>query len=630
RVPGALPDGRIPPDATNPFLLVQAPIVDVPGSGSLPGDRFIAIVDGDESAASATEYVAMKDDYVELRIPTTRIDELADGFHALSYRVYPDGFGRQALSGATLIDLDRTPAGGRLLPGIRFSESVIFEGLSLATLLSLPNAELVGIIPDYADVHPADVIHVYMHHRESALDFPAAVLSASTDGSPITVRFDRLLLEQIDGTGRVDFYYYVVDPVGLKSPNSAVTPLNLAVKGGPERLPPPGIKGGDDGLVSDADIRPSLVVEIPALTPQAKAGDTIQLYLGTKAFGEVEIEPEDIGSGPLKTLSIDYATMWKLAARETTAPFEITARYLHRRAGVNSWSDSATYSCDFTLPGGADPVPATPEHEALDKPVLRGVDADEDNVITFADSTKPATVRIGNDTNASSRVIPAFERGDTIYVKMGDTVVGAPHTFDGEAYPIYVNISAKELNEHAGFSALSYDVVRELSTSPHTAVAQSPAQLIRIDSAQALPGAGLQLAPSIFLQARAWEGLGKAYGLEGRDFVDGFTPLRLFGYANMNAGDKVVITFTAFDRYDDGNRVPEADFRIDRIIVPGDLVAKADPDPVTGDLIYVDMKFPIDPAKTLVHGHFEYSHTINNAAGPGFSASKNVTIKVRF
>ncbi|MGN6482593.1 hypothetical protein [Luteibacter sp.] len=115
RVPHALPDGRIPPEATNPFLLVQAPIVDVPGSGSLPGDRFIAIVDGDEISESATEYVDMKDDYVELHIPKKRVDELADGFHALSYRVYPEGFGRQVLSGATLIDLDRTPALGRLL-----------------------------------------------------------------------------------------------------------------------------------------------------------------------------------------------------------------------------------------------------------------------------------------------------------------------------------------------------------------------------------------------------------------------------------------------------------------------------------------------------------------------------------
>jgi len=629
RVPAALPDGRIPLDAMDPHLIVHAPIIDLPDEISMPGDVFSTVLDDVEITATRTAYSRMEDDYVEMKVAKEHLDALESGLHALSYRVIAKPFGGTFISGKSLINLDRDPAGGRLLPGILFDEKVVFDGLSLATLLSLPDATLIGTIPDYAEVHPRDMIHVFVRSRASGHEVSAGVVPAMTSGGPIHVKFDRATLESVDSSGVVDFYYYVVDVIGLKSPPSALTALRVEVKENPAVIPAPIVVGAADGLVTDADARPALVVQIPNLGVHAHADDSIELFIGARSFEPVRLDFDDVTDDPIKTLSIDYASICKIADDAKTTPLENTVRYFHRRNGVISRSAVATHLFDLTLPGGRDPVPTTPENEALDRPSIRGESSTEDNVITFEDSFFPATVRIGAVGDVFSRALPALEAGDEIVARLDGDAVGEKTIYDGKTYPIFVSISAEELNAHAGFPVLTYDVVRALSTQPHIVVAQSPNQLIRIDSAEALPGAGRDLAPAIFPRAREADHDGASYALIGRHFEGGFATLRLYRYANMKAGDRVLVTFTGYDLYDGGDRVPESDTTLEHVVMAEDLVAKSDPDPVTGDTIYVDMKFPIEPARRLLHGHFEYSHVITNEAGPGKSTPKSVLVRVR-
>jgi hypothetical protein len=628
-VPAALPDGRIPLAASDPYLIIHAPIVDIPGRVSDPGDMFLASIDGVELPETATPYANEKESFVELRIPKARIDALEEGPHALTYRAYPVPAGDIVRSGRTLIDIDRTPVGGRYLPRIAFDEDVVFDGLSIATLLSMPEGVLVGTIPDYADIYPSDTIHAFIKRRDGGAEVPAGTFSAATDGSPMVVRYDRQTLERIDGAGRVDFYYHVVDVVGLTSEKSSATPLNLSIKDGPLRLDPPTIAMAIEGFVGDAAIRPELRIDVPRLEPQARVGDTIQVIMGDKALPAVEIESDDLGHAQLKVFSISYASVRKMFAAHDGMPFQQDIHYIHRRRGVASYSEHNTYTFETTLPGGSDPLPETEANEALATPILRGASGEEDNVIDFSDSSSPATVHIAAPV-AGLRTSSAIKPGDTFVVFLGSSEVGEPYSFREGDFPLALAVPAADLNNHAGPTTLSYTVTRKLTTLPHVAVARSPTQPVRIDSADALPGAGEPLPAPIFTLARAREEESGSYALTISEFPDGYTPLRILGYANMKKDDVITVRYEGFDKYDGGNPVEGTSGSIEHKVRLVDVLPKEDPDSVTGDFVYIDLRFPLEPARNLSHGHFECSHTVRNAAGTVESSKTNPLVKIRF
>lgn len=628
-VPAALADGRIPVSALEPHLVVHAPLVDVPGYISEPGDVFEASLNGLDLAETQVTFAGGDEKVVELRIPKARLDALDDGAHSLSYSVTIKPWGHIVRSGRTRIALDRKPAGGRYMPRIVFDETLELDGLSLSTLLALPDATLSGTIPDYAEIDPLDTIHVFYKLRGSDIELSAGTVAASTDGRPMVVRLDRDALEKIDGPGRVDFYYYVEDAVGVESPASTPAALNLSIKGSPLVLPPPVILGSDDELVTDRDARPLLAVHIPQTTPHALPGDTVQLFIGTKAFPAVEIEAADLDDGPMKAIYLDYGIVRAIAEESDTVPFEKRLRYIHRRKDVASYSDEKAYAFDLTLPGGWDPMPETIENEALSAPILRGATGAVDNVISLPDSSLPAKVYIDAPLGGL-RGMGGIERGDVIVVTLAGDAVSAPVIYDGEAYPLTIEIPATALEAHSGFTFLGYEINRKLTTTPHYAVALSPTQPVRIDSAGGLPGAGAPLAKAIFTKAREREEATDIYGLFVTDFSGGITPLRIFGYANMRAGDTVKVVYEGFDQYEGGNPVDGAKGELSHRVSASDVVPKAVQDPVTGDYVYIDIDFPIDIAKQVAHGHIAYHHQIVNDVGEASSPTGDVLIRVRF
>jgi hypothetical protein len=628
-IPAALADGRIPVSALDPHLLVRAPTIDIPGLITAPGDLFEADLNGKALTDTTTPYGESGEKFVDLKIAKSHFDELEDGVHAISYRVSIRPFGDTVISGKTRLVLDRKPPGGRYLPRIVFDEALELEGVSLATLLSLPDGKLTGILPDYADIDPLDMIHAFVRLRGSATEVPAGVVSASTDGQPMSISFGRDVLEKLESPGRVDFYYYIIDALGVRSDPSTPTALRLSILNSPEILPAPILTGAEDGLITDTDARPELVVQIPPMTPAARAGDTVQLFLGPKSFQPVEIEADDVGDSEPTMLSIDYSSMRELAEMELSAPFELEAHYIHRRDGIASRSERETYAFDLTLPGGWDPQPQTPENEALAIPVLRGRTGSIDNVIDFNDSLFPATVHIAAPSSArNARHDLAVD--DVIVVQIGNVPVGAPFTVVSDTDPISVEIPVIDLQANAGTGLLSYTVARSLSTKPHTSMAISPLQVVRIDSIDALPGGGNPLASAIFLMAREREKEHGTYGLFSTDFVDGVTPLRVYGYTNMNEGDQITITYEGFDRIDGGDPVHAADGELAYRVAKGDLNPKPTPDPETGDLVYVDIDFPDGPAKTVAYGRLAYVISVSNAAGSGASPNTSVAISTRF
>jgi hypothetical protein len=627
-VPHALEDGLIPVEFLDPSLTIHAPLVTAEGYLTIAGDIFVAVLDGTPITDSTVTYKKGDKPYVELHIAKTHIDTIADGAHEISYRVEPLGFGQSIEMGTTKIYLDRTPAGGRRLGRMKFDRELEIDGISLSTLLALPSAVLSGEIPDYDGIDPRDTIRLFMKHLADGVEVEAGTADVVTDGTPINALFDRATLETIPTAGSVDFYYRIVNAAGLTSDASAITTLNLSITGSPEVLGEPVVLGMDDGLLTDADVRPRLVVHIPPLTPQAFAGDTVQLNIGGIRFAPIDITMDDLVDAPLKAIEIDYATLQDLARTSGSNTFSASVSYIHRRAGVVSHSAVSNNRFDLTLPGGWDPKPETEANEALAAPILRGATGSTDNVINFSDSTMPATVIISNP--ASGTGAEGFAKGDTISVALDDQLVGDSYVHNEDAYPISIAIPSSDLNAHAGTPDLSYTVKRKLSTTPHVVTAKSPAQRVRIDSSAALPGGGKPLKTAVFLSARERESEFGSYLLIAGAFVEGFTTLRLFQYVNMSIGDQIAVTYTGFDMFDGGTEVPGANGLLRHEVSAADLAPKVDPDPITGDAVYVDLLFPIEAARRLEHGHFEFSHRITNSAGEAASEAGDVLVSVRF
>lgn len=231
-IPAAHIDGLVPIAALSPYLVVHAPLDESVGAFVRPGDLFEALIDGIPIKGTGVCYPHPADEkaFVEFRIPKPYIDLLADGLHGLSYRITIMPTQETVDSASVPLMLDRVPAGGRCLPRIMFDEAIERGGLSLDTLMALPHATLVGVLPDYVGVDRRDTIHLFMKLRQDGVEVLAGSISPATHGCAMKVSFDRATLDRIEGMGPVDFYYQVLDASGLRSAKSPVTRVDLALK----------------------------------------------------------------------------------------------------------------------------------------------------------------------------------------------------------------------------------------------------------------------------------------------------------------------------------------------------------------------------------------------------------------
>jgi hypothetical protein len=360
-VPAAYSDGLIPVAALTPSLLIHAPIIDVQGYLTIAGDVFEACIDDQPVLDSRREYAPTDGAYVELAVSASEIQNLRDGEHALSYRVHPFGFGASLNSGKTVIRIDRMPAGGRCLPRIIFSEEIEIHGLSVDPSQCSSDAVLTGIVPDYAGIDARDTLHLFMRSRQTDIEIPAGIVSAQSGGEPIAARFDLARLRPIDGHHRVDFYYQIVDAVGLTSQASYPTPINVLFgpvnrnwRGNPaddviEGYKPYVPAALHDGLVPNGALRRDLSVHAPLIRSKdhdTVTGNAIELlidgevveasrviYLGGEANYVELILPEHVGAA-LSEGQHD------LAYRDTPLPFGDAVR-----------SESVKISVDLTAAG---------------------------------------------------------------------------------------------------------------------------------------------------------------------------------------------------------------------------------------------------------------------------------------
>lgn len=625
-IPSSLEDGLVPTPALTPSLLIHAPLVTMPGYSTRPGDVFELVIDGSPVPESRVTYAGPDTGDISLRLPPSLSAALADGAHRLSFLVHMK-IGDTLASEEVSFQLDRKAPGGTFLPRIELPWSIRQNGLSLATLVALPKQSLSAKIPAYPYMEPGDLIHL-VARLQNGTGIVEKTVAAASDDEYTTASFTRHELESLGGNGPADFTYRVEDRAGNMSVTSYPATIKLFLKGAPETLQGVRVPESQNAVITDQAVKPSLTIQVPAMEPGAAAGDVVSLYIGRRLVHQIQITESESQRDPIAEFNVSYDRFWTDFGANLDA-ISTEFYYMHVRDGVSSLSASSFYLIDLSVPGGRDPNPFTGASEALPVPILRGATGKNDNVITHEDAEIGATIYLVSP-DLTGQPNHGFQPGDSITAFIGDNAIGSRIEIANPDDPIEIPVQPADLKANRGSGRLYYTATRNLKTGAAVSAATSPFRDVRIDTTEDLPGAGESISGPIFTLARLREQESGSYALTISEFIDDYTPLRILGYAGMKEGDSITFSYEGFDRYDDGEPLAGTAGSIQHVVRLVDLLPKDDPDPVTGDLVYLDLRFPLAPAKTLAHGHFECSHAIKNAVGTVESQKTNVLVKIRF
>ncbi|QWT21715.1 hypothetical protein KPL74_06830 [Bacillus sp. NP157] len=622
-IPEMLDDGTLPIEAISDGLLVLAPTGGEGGFLPRAGDVFLVAVNDIPIAATAQTLIDSTPNPMQLVVPASFFKSLDDGFHTISYIVtVSPSVTAQSLPVNVLVD--RKPSGGSLLPRIIFEEHIERDGISAAELVSRPDQSIPVRIPDYRHQAAGDVIEIFYCSRNSSLAIAHPPINVMTDAQEITAMFTLSDLERVEDDGIVDFFYRVTDRAHNVSAPSPRTPVRSNAKYGPRVMYKADVKRVEGSVVLDHDIRPQMHIAIPQCDPPSRDGDYVGFSIGTEQFMAGPLKLTDSDKGLIGDISLTYADAWSLVPQDGRMPFDAPINYALIRTGVASKGPSSTASFNFSLPGGQDPNPATPENEALVVPLLRSAGG-EDNVIKPDDLGNPAKIILQHATSPDTSL--GLVDGDRVTMEVDTKLISLSVLVRGNPSRLEIDVPPGYLRDYRGQKALSYQVERRLEEGVSINV-RSRAQNVSIYSQDMLPGDGLPLSPSKFVLPGIDEVGGASYILLSAHLRHPENRIRIYSYTNMLPGDLVSIDVTGFDGVDGGQEVGR--FSLTYMVKEDDLEARADMlRPKDGMLVYFDV--PVGSAGTSLlpirYGRAETVYSVSNKVGRTESEVDRVIVR---
>lgn len=618
-IPDALSNGTIPVDKLTAPLLVNAPLWDQAGSG----DTYwlLLITPGEEPKVVDTlELVDPIPPIIPLHIPVDILASLAEGVHFVRFAVYTIGFDLLP-SLEYIMVIDRSAPGGPILPAIVFDPDIEENGLTLEKLLAMPDQKLHGTVPNYQGAATGDVISLKMRLRPDGPEVEAGTVIVSDPRQQILVTYDRDTLERIDGWGTVDFYYYLADEAGNRAPNPAPPkPITMWIKGGPVVILPPLIPGFDtDGVVTDVDARPYLLVRIPAYEPEPRVGDRFIVHVGNRALETPPLEAGDIGNDPVLDVEFPYQNLFQSADEPLDDVFDVDVWYDIVRSGVSVAGPPKHIEFNLEISGGIDPDPYTPENEALGRASIEGASGGPVNIVKPGDTLLDAIVTVPW-LNQRTPPQPSFKAGDEIQLYLDSDKAGqAYRVTDNDVRngdDLKLTMPSADMLTHVGTPGLWYEATRVLMTVPPQSVtAIAPTQRITIQSLDDLPGGGKPLLPAKWLAGLRHDPAQIKW--DDIDNDDG-TNLRLYAYTNIIAGDTLSIAFEGHKETDPrSDPIPGTLHELVYTILPGDLLEKEDDSvnpPVKAR--YIDIHIPRAKLEPIEYGSATFDYTAQNTSGP--------------
>ncbi len=387
--------------------------------------------------------------------------------------------------------------------------------------------------------------------------------------------------------------------------------------------------------MTDGDARPGgVVTEIPGHA-SIQAGDLIVLLWNGYVSPPSVVVAAEIGKDPLKTFVAPYDVVyadWFAAAGDADRNVPATVSYRIEREGVSLGEPTppATVLANLFGAGGKDPAPDTPAHENLRPPVVQAGGGGPPNVIP-ADAIDRDAIATLPGLNAGTPASAAFRPGDRVQLYWEGQPIDDPFTVVMAEADVVRRIPAAVLSAHGpGTWAVYYTAARALATLPFVNSAASPVQGVDIKDRGDLPGGGL------LLRGKWVEGPTEPDRPEHIDYPKalsgGGTPVRIYGYANMAAGDIVAAEFRGYDDLNppDGQLVPESPYTHTLTIQSGDLVPRPDETvqpPV--DAVFIDILVPTANLLPIIYGSATFDYRVTNGAGTVHAVQSSIYVSVR-
>lgn len=623
-IPAVLEDGQtLPISALEQDLIVRAPVVDIPGQQTVPGDTFTIILDDVVLRSTEVTVQAGVKDFVDLRLSSDDLSVLSDGLHTIKYQARSGFDALKSL--ASHIRIDRSAAGGDLLPRMILPEYAELNGITPVYLDSLPGKAIRCIIPNYVDASQGDSLHFRLRHRSSGRQGDAGKIVNESAVGIVEFSIPAESILSLRGDGLVEFIYFVRDLAGNESLPSRPTVVRALLNDVPSMLSAPRLQSRTNGILVETDIRPALHIEIPTSVPKCRPGDSLDLYLRNRRIFTTQLEASDLqGDDTMLTVEVPYDTAWPLIVDGGTTERIVHCRYDIVRDDIRMPSDEATVTANLSTPGGRDPNPSTVPHDGLAAPSLHGASGGAANEISLTDVESDATIAVQRGSNAlmAGDVLEAFLGGESA----GDTVTVA----DGVA-PISLNVPAEMLKAHHGTPRLYYKVSRDLGSKFGIVEVDSPSQDVTIHHKSELPGGGSDLIDCDSLAAhKAFDEVG-LYGVSWKRLIeDGGLIVRVFGWPGIVVGEKLTLMFESFDGFDEGPYIPEQSGSVSKVVGITDLIPKVESakDPCE-KAIFIDLVIATEDVGRDGVGRILLSYAVTNAVGESRSAKRKVLTDFR-
>lgn len=588
-VPPVLPTALV--DGLLPVALLTAPIpVTFPAwDDAVEGDYYQLLLDnvlvGVQEQLPANPIPGAE---LTLDIPVDSLTGAQDGNHTLAYLSRRFIGGTPNVSAAIPIVFDRQAPGGSLLSPLIFPRAVN-DGLTSDELTAMADV-LVGEVPAYFDIKLGDVIQTYWAGQEGPEHTvqQAEVPGGGTQPERIMIGFTRAFLETL-GDIKEDVYYVITDRAGNVSVDSEPVAFQLALHEPAADLPAPIIAQADDGVISDADAKQSVSVDIPAYD-DVQPGDEVTLYWGANSLPMQPVRPGDEAENPIFTLLVNYATVALTPDGDVDVYYEV-----RRNTLLLGTSAVKTVHVVLDLPG-----PVSPE-----KPIIRGASAnpdDTDNVIDENDYLQPATAIIAWKSG--------FIEDDQISLFWGQQPVPVQYRIKLSDVTAAADLSltvpnALITNEGTGTDIrVNYTVMH--TGNPNTTYSASQSVIVRRKGE--LPGGENGLQPPEFQRVTENGGIGAILN------PDGATVL-VKPYENIKTGDVLNFTFLGWKGLFEGPQVPEATYTFTT-------------EPLTEQQTREDYEFtvPDENLRLICFGRAEAMFKVNSITGPATSGTAKVFI----
>jgi uncharacterized protein YjdB len=571
------------------------------------GDGVRLLVDGGLVGGEViVDPYSENEDDIPLPLPASA--RSTDGVHAINYQlVLHSGEGQISTGpmGQQFI-VDYTVPGAPATPGSpsieqpQFAPEVIADAVTSERLTTDAdgNTYLPAMVKPYHGQAIGDQLLGYIDGKVATE--MREILEGETDDA-IEVRYTLAALEELTN-GRHGFTVEVVDraenPPGFSEPVDLMVRLHAVI---PNPLPAR-VPSAIDGLVNYDDAhRPGGVqVDIPA-NDQVLPGDTIVLTWADYQSDPYPVEAGSEGNDPLLTLFVPYEEVykaWFATSADTDQRVATEVNYVILRGGeiAGTPDNPTTVDVNLYVPGGGDPDPETPEHEALQAATIYSANGAV-NLIPIAEQQLDGIVEVPWDSALPARLV--FILGDILTIRFGATTLVPPHVVNATditaAKPLRVVLPKEAIaTEGTGTVVVSYTIERPLAGGGAN-IAISPSQNVRVEDQTDLPGGGT-LAEGRFTEVNAHLTLGPHEIKGGTEFVG--------DYADRLAGDTIRFEF----QFVAGNAHKPDEVPIAARFHSGTLTLAADLDPIKYQIAEEYLNYhELPPEQMHIHATYHAS-----------------------